>query len=103
MQHARMNPKDYKFWLNGICLNPKCSFRSLPLDGLLETQATTPAESSIPSSQFVAPPAPHVPTFHVSAPHVPASHVPAPHVPYSSSGKTISSLHFLPEGTVLKR
>ena len=97
MQHARMNPKDYKFWLNGICLNPKCSFRSLPLDGLLETQATTPA------SQFVAPPAPHVPTSHVSAPHVPASHVPAPHVPYSSSGKTISSLHFLPEGTVLKR
>ena len=77
MQYARMNPKDYRSWLNGICLNPKCSFRSLPLDGLLETQATTPA------SQFVAPP--------------------APHVPYSSSGKTISSLHFLPEGTVLKR
>ena len=87
MQYARMNPKDYRSWLNGICLNSKCSFRSLPLDGLLETQATTPA------SQFVAPP----------TPHVPASHVPAPHVPYSSSGKTISSLHFLPEGTVLKR
>ena len=66
MQYARMNPKDYRSWLNGICLNPKCSFRSLPLDGLLETQATTL------TSQFVTPLAPHVPTSHVSAPHVPA-------------------------------
>ncbi|KAL6331618.1 hypothetical protein AAG906_011558 [Vitis piasezkii] len=73
MQHARMNPKDYRFWLNGICLNPKYSFRSLPLDGLLETQATTPTGSSIPASQFVAPPTPHVPTSHVPAPHVPVT------------------------------
>lgn len=26
-EHARMNPRDCWFWLNGNCLNPKCSFR----------------------------------------------------------------------------
>ena len=87
-----MNPKNYRFWLNGICLNPKYSFRSLPLDGLLETQATTPTGSSIPASQFVAPPAPHVPT----------SHVPAPHVPYSSSGKQSVPYFFFQKALCLK-
>ena len=58
-------------------------FSFQPLDGLLGTQATTPSGSSIPTSQSVAPPAPHVPAPHVPAPHVPASHVPAPHVPAS--------------------
>uniref|UniRef100_A0A453DDH2 C3H1-type domain-containing protein n=1 Tax=Aegilops tauschii subsp. strangulata TaxID=200361 RepID=A0A453DDH2_AEGTS len=24
---ARMNPRDCYYWLNGNCLNPKCSFR----------------------------------------------------------------------------
>ncbi|CBI27485.3 unnamed protein product, partial [Vitis vinifera] len=49
-EHARMNPRDCWFWLNGNCLNPKCSFRHPPLDGLLGTQATTPSGSSIPTS-----------------------------------------------------
>ncbi|WVZ87639.1 hypothetical protein U9M48_034246 [Paspalum notatum var. saurae] len=31
---ARMNPRDCWYWLNGSCLNPKCSFRHPPIDGL---------------------------------------------------------------------
>ncbi|XP_018678977.2 zinc finger CCCH domain-containing protein 32 isoform X1 [Musa acuminata AAA Group] len=29
---ARINPRDCWYWLNGNCLNPKCSFRHPPLD-----------------------------------------------------------------------
>ena len=94
---------------------PLFSFQ--PLDGLLGTQATTPSGSSIPTSQSVAPPAPHVPAPHVPAPHVPASHVPAPHVPaphvpaphvpaphvpYSSSGKQSVPCIFFQKGLCLK-
>lgn len=31
---ARLNPRDCYYWLEGNCLNPKCSFRHPPLDGL---------------------------------------------------------------------
>ncbi|OEL32725.1 Zinc finger CCCH domain-containing protein 32 [Dichanthelium oligosanthes] len=31
---ARMNPRDCWYWVNGSCLNPKCSFRHPPIDGL---------------------------------------------------------------------
>lgn len=31
---ARMNPRDCWYWLNGNCLNPKCSFRHPPIDGM---------------------------------------------------------------------
>ena len=64
---------------------PLFSFQ--PLDGLLGTQATTPSGSSIPTSQSVAPPAPHVP---------------APHVPYSSSGKQSVPCIFFQKGLCLK-
>jgi len=29
-----MNPRDCWYWLNGNCLNPKCSFRHPPIDGM---------------------------------------------------------------------
>ncbi|XP_062106293.1 zinc finger CCCH domain-containing protein 17 [Humulus lupulus] len=53
-EYARINPRDCWYWLNGNCLNPKCSFRHPPLDGLLGTQATPSAPSvgsGPPSSQ----------------------------------------------------
>ncbi|KAF8769230.1 hypothetical protein HU200_006736 [Digitaria exilis] len=37
---ARMNPRDCWYWLNGSCLNPKCSFRHPPIDGIFG--ASTP-------------------------------------------------------------
>ncbi|KAL6844386.1 hypothetical protein ACP4OV_026059 [Aristida adscensionis] len=44
---ARMNPRDCWFWLNGNCLNPKCSFRHPPIDGLIG--APTPGVPSVSS------------------------------------------------------
>uniref|UniRef100_A0A803QKB3 C3H1-type domain-containing protein n=1 Tax=Cannabis sativa TaxID=3483 RepID=A0A803QKB3_CANSA len=56
-EYARINPRDCWYWLNGNCLNPKCSFRHPPLDGLLGTQAA-PSVPSVgsgpPSSQAAA-------------------------------------------------
>ncbi|KAF3432453.1 hypothetical protein FNV43_RR27193 [Rhamnella rubrinervis] len=60
-EYARVNPRDCWYWLNGNCLNPKCSFRHPPLDGLLGTQSTTPVGSSLSSSQAVTTPAAHGP------------------------------------------
>ncbi|XP_058098068.1 zinc finger CCCH domain-containing protein 32 [Magnolia sinica] len=47
---ARMNPRDCWYWLNGNCLNPKCSFRHPRLEGLLGTPGAI-AGSSLPPSQ----------------------------------------------------
>ncbi|XP_062227094.1 zinc finger CCCH domain-containing protein 32-like [Phragmites australis] len=44
---ARMNPRDCWYWLNGNCLNPKCSFRHPPIDGLFG--APTPGVPSVSS------------------------------------------------------
>lgn len=46
-EYARMNPRDCYYWLNGNCLNPKCSYRHPPLDGLVGPQV----------GNFAAPPA----------------------------------------------
>lgn len=44
---ARMNPRDCWYWLNGNCLNPKCSFRHPPIDGMFGAPTTgIPAASS---------------------------------------------------------
>ncbi|KAK6921534.1 Zinc finger, CCCH-type [Dillenia turbinata] len=51
---ARLNPRDCWFWLNGNCLNPKCSYRHPPLDGLLGTQAAT-APAPAPAAQSSVP------------------------------------------------
>ncbi|CAI9096905.1 OLC1v1033155C2 [Oldenlandia corymbosa var. corymbosa] len=54
-----MNPRDCWYWLNGNCLNPKCSFRHPPLDGLLGTQMPNPVGAPGPASQpAIAPTAP---------------------------------------------
>lgn len=45
-EYARVNPRDCYYWLNGNCMNPKCTFRHPPLDGLLGTQVAAPAGSS---------------------------------------------------------
>lgn len=60
-EYARVNPRDCWFWLNGNCLNPKCSFRHPPLDGLLGTQVTTPAASSLAPSLTPTGPTTHTP------------------------------------------
>ncbi|XP_057961665.1 zinc finger CCCH domain-containing protein 17 isoform X2 [Malania oleifera] len=60
-EYARVNPRDCWFWLNGNCLNPKCSFRHPPLDGLLGTQAATSVGSSLPTSQPAPSAAVHAP------------------------------------------
>ncbi|CAA0827454.1 Zinc finger CCCH domain-containing protein 17 [Striga hermonthica] len=57
---ARVNPRDCYFWLHGNCLNPKCGFRHLPLDGLLGTQGPTSIGSSAPVFQTVVASVPHV-------------------------------------------
>ncbi|PON78214.1 Zinc finger, CCCH-type [Parasponia andersonii] len=53
-EYARVNPRDCWYWLNGNCLNPKCSFRHPPLDGLLGAQAAPSVGSGLPSSQTAA-------------------------------------------------
>ncbi|KAK4479668.1 hypothetical protein RD792_015197 [Penstemon davidsonii] len=58
---ARVNPRDCWFWLNGNCLNTKCSFRHPPLDGLLGAQVPTPTGSSLPMPQTVSTPTAHAP------------------------------------------
>ncbi|KAG6600797.1 Zinc finger CCCH domain-containing protein 17, partial [Cucurbita argyrosperma subsp. sororia] len=57
-EYARVNPRDCWFWLNGNCLNPKCSFRHPPLDGLVGTPHSTTPSSQIPSQTSAIPSAP---------------------------------------------
>jgi len=47
-ESARINPRDCWYWLGGNCLNPTCSFRHPPLDGLsgAPSPATVPPSSS---------------------------------------------------------
>ncbi|WOL18922.1 zinc finger CCCH domain-containing protein 32 [Canna indica] len=47
---ARVNPRDCWYWLNGNCLNPKCSFRHPPLD----PPFATPNPGPVPPSQTAA-------------------------------------------------
>ncbi|URE21852.1 Leucine rich repeat N-terminal domain, partial [Musa troglodytarum] len=46
---ARINPRDCWYWLNGNCLNPKCSFRHPPLDSLFAKPM--PTSGSVPPPQ----------------------------------------------------
>uniref|UniRef100_A0ACD5YZY3 Uncharacterized protein n=1 Tax=Avena sativa TaxID=4498 RepID=A0ACD5YZY3_AVESA len=46
-----MNPRDCYYWLNGNCLNPKCSFRHPPIDGMFG--APTPGMPAV-SSNYAA-------------------------------------------------
>ncbi|KGN50800.1 zinc finger CCCH domain-containing protein 17-like [Cucumis sativus] len=57
-EYARVNPRDCWFWLNGNCLNPKCSFRHPPLDGLVGTPHSTTPSSQIPSQTAAIPSTP---------------------------------------------
>ncbi|KAG6478543.1 hypothetical protein ZIOFF_061986 [Zingiber officinale] len=55
---ARVNPRDCWYWLNGNCLNPKCSFRHPPLDSLFATampNSGSPPLSSQTSASTLAP------------------------------------------------
>ncbi|KAL5558333.1 hypothetical protein UlMin_034544 [Ulmus minor] len=91
-EYARVNPRDCWYWLNGNCLNPKCTFRHPPLDGLLGAQATTPTGASLSSSQ---PPA--------AAGAAAAAAVSVTHVPFSSgSGKQAVPCIFFQKGLCLK-
>ncbi|XP_050375975.1 zinc finger CCCH domain-containing protein 17 [Argentina anserina] len=56
-EHALYNPRDCWFWLNGNCLNLKCSFRHPPLDGLLGSPAANSAGPSLPLPHTVTTPA----------------------------------------------
>ncbi|GMY18023.1 zinc finger CCCH domain-containing protein 17 [Fagus crenata] len=60
-EFARLNPRDCWYWLNGNCLNAKCSFRHPPLDAALGTQAAPSPGSSLPLSQAAATPAAQAP------------------------------------------
>ncbi|XP_073011624.1 zinc finger CCCH domain-containing protein 32-like isoform X1 [Typha latifolia] len=81
---ARVNPRDCWYWLNGNCLNPKCSFRHPPLDGLF----------GVPTTSGPVPP----PPSHTSlSPQVPASVVPA----YNTS-KQIVPCYYFQKGNCLK-
>ncbi|KAJ0968704.1 hypothetical protein J5N97_021581 [Dioscorea zingiberensis] len=59
---ARLNPRDCRYWLNGNCLNPKCSFRHPPLDTLYGIPGTpgpgAPALQSAASTQAPGTPTP---------------------------------------------
>ncbi|XP_068646923.1 zinc finger CCCH domain-containing protein 19 [Aristolochia californica] len=52
---ARMNPRDCWYWLNGNCLNPKCSFRHPPLDGFLGTSGGPTSTGSSGAAPLVEP------------------------------------------------
>ncbi|KAF8407477.1 hypothetical protein HHK36_006611 [Tetracentron sinense] len=72
--YARVNPRDCWYWLNGNCLNPKCSFRHPPLDGLVGTPVAASAGSYLPPSQTGALtqiPAAHTPTYNLGKPAIP--------------------------------
>ncbi|OAY75638.1 Zinc finger CCCH domain-containing protein 32 [Ananas comosus] len=68
---ARVNPRDCWYWLNGTCLNPKCSFRHPPLSLFGATVASVPAQP--PATQASKPaqiPAP-VPAYNMTKQSVP--------------------------------
>ncbi|KAE9601002.1 hypothetical protein Lal_00008105 [Lupinus albus] len=69
-EYARVNPRDCRYWLNGNCLNPKCSFRHPPLDSLLGTPPATASGPSVPLLQHPTPYATHAP-YNSSKPAVP--------------------------------
>ncbi|WOK94808.1 zinc finger CCCH domain-containing protein 32 [Canna indica] len=69
---ARMNPRDCWYWLNGNCLNLKCSFRHPPLDSLFAT--------SMPTSGPAAPPQ-NAASTRVPAARAPASNMNKQNVP----------------------
>ncbi|XP_004299447.1 PREDICTED: zinc finger CCCH domain-containing protein 17 [Fragaria vesca subsp. vesca] len=69
-EHALYNPRDCWFWLNGNCLNLKCSFRHPPLDGLLESPAASSAGPSLPIPHTATMPATNA-TFNSSKQAVP--------------------------------
>ncbi|XP_062026502.1 zinc finger CCCH domain-containing protein 17 [Rosa rugosa] len=69
-EHALYNPRDCWFWLNGNCLNLKCSFRHPPLDGLLGSPAASSAGPSLPLSHTATTPATNA-TFNSSKQAVP--------------------------------
>lgn len=61
-EYARVNPRDCYYWLNGNCLNPKCSFRHPPLDGLIGTPPAAAAGGpSVPPPQIATTSATHTP------------------------------------------
>ncbi|KAL9166811.1 hypothetical protein ABFS82_05G055300 [Erythranthe guttata] len=82
---ARINPRDCWFWVHGNCLNPRCSFRHPPFDGLPGTQTTTSA-------------GPSVPVTHAPVTHVPATQpaiTPTPHVtPHASAKQGVPCIFF---------
>ncbi|KAG6529256.1 zinc finger CCCH domain-containing protein 32-like [Zingiber officinale] len=51
---ARVNPRDCWYWLNGNCLNPKCSFRHLPVDSIFGTPMPSSTQSPTPSQTAVS-------------------------------------------------
>ncbi|OIW18095.1 hypothetical protein TanjilG_01184 [Lupinus angustifolius] len=76
-EYARVNPRDCWYWLNGNCLNPKCSFRHPPLDGLLGTPPATASAPSLPSIPLLQ--------------HTTLS---ATHAPYNSSKPAVPCIFF---------
>ncbi|KAF7809574.1 zinc finger CCCH domain-containing protein 17 [Senna tora] len=84
-EYARVNPRDCWYWLNGNCLNPKCSFRHPPLDGFLGPQAATAGGSSAAPPQM----APQIATTS------------ATHAPYNSSKQPVPCI-FFQKGICLK-
>ncbi|KNA05727.1 hypothetical protein SOVF_187730 [Spinacia oleracea] len=55
-EYARMNPTDCFYWMNGNCLNPKCSFRHPPLDGLVGSQVDGPSAFVPPGPSVLSAP-----------------------------------------------
>lgn len=64
-ESARINPRDCWYWLGGNCLNPTCSFRHPPLDGLsgAPSSTTAPPSSSTPIPASVTANKPKVPCY----------------------------------------
>ncbi|CAL0329840.1 unnamed protein product [Lupinus luteus] len=83
-EYARVNPRDCWYWLNGNCLNAKCSFRHPPLDGLLGTPPATASGPSLPSVPLIQHPTPS-----------------ATHAPYNSSKPAVPCI-FFQKGLCLK-
>ncbi|KAG1338540.1 zinc finger CCCH domain-containing protein 32-like [Cocos nucifera] len=73
---AKANPRYCWYWLNGNCLNPKCLFRHLPLDGLFGTQE--------PSSRPVQPP----------SRTVAATKIPLGHALYTTNKQSVPCYYF---------
>ncbi|KAG9442352.1 hypothetical protein H6P81_018206 [Aristolochia fimbriata] len=94
---ARMNPRDCWYWLNGNCLNPKCSFRHPPLDGFLGTSGgIASVGSSVPSAGTSVPSAgSSVPSAVSSVPSA-ASSVPSAGSSMPSAGSSVPATQGTP-------